>query len=202
MHDDGGTLARLAATAVLAALPFAWVVRSRGARRDRRREGKADGTLLLGALLLALFALFMGGTSLVRRAREAHIAAEWRPVQALVAGCTVAEQRTGGRAGGRSHELSCTVRVNANGDAPEHTLTAGHPWRRAAYDEWLAAHPAGTELTLWQDPRDPSTIVGLDLVAPSTTTARAAADQALRFAAVAAVLFALSRLIVAHRRAA
>ena len=200
MQHDDGTLARVAASAVLAALPLVWLLRHRGARRDRAGEGKLDGLLLLGALVLAVFALFMAGTSLVRRPREARIAAEWQAVEATVGSCTVTERRTSGRTGGRSQELSCTVRLAAADGAVERTLTAGYPSRRSTYDRWIAAHPAGSTITLLRDPRAPATVVGLDLIAPSTTTARAAADQALRFAAVAAALFALSRLVVARRR--
>jgi len=200
MHDDGGTLARLVASVVLAALPFAWMARNRGARRDRASEGRSDGLLLLGAAVLALFAFFLSGTSLVRRAREARVAAEWEPVRARIERCGVAERRGGGRNGSRSYELCCTVR--ADGAAEPHALTAGYPPRRAGYDAWLAAHPAGSAIPLRRDPQDPARLGGLDLVAPSTTTARAAADQALRFAVLAAVLLAISRLIVARRRAA
>lgn len=194
-------LARLIATVALAALPVGWVVRHRGTRRDRAGEGKVDGILMLGALVLAAFALVLAVVAVVRERREAQVAAGWRPITARLERCAVAERRGGGRGGARAYELACTARVTVAGQPTVRTVSAGFPPRRAAYDAWVAAHPPGSAIRLWQDPRDPTALVGLAQLASGTTTAAAASTRALTFAVVSAALFGTARL-VARRRAA
>ena len=192
------TPALLAVGVVLALVPLVWVVQHRG-RRRRELEGRADGILLLGALLGSAFAIFMATTGVVRAVREARREDDWEPVDVRLERCAVGEHRAGGRGGGTVHELSCAVRYTVHGRSLERTLTAGYPSRPSAYDGWLRDHPAGSSLSLRHDPRDPGVLDGLSTVAPATTTARSAAGQSRTFAVVALVLFLASRAVARRR---
>lgn len=186
----------VAAGVALAATPVAWVIRHRGPRRRKAEEGTSDGLLLLFALVLGAFGAWMAVVAGTRAIGEARLQARWRPAPVTIEACRVTESRAHS---GPSHALSCTVR-DASGRVEE--VRAGSPRRRAGYDAWMAAHPAGSPLRLHRDPRDPSSLAGFAALVPATTTADAAARDALRFGAAAALLLALSRAVVRRRRGA
>ena len=199
MTGDAATLARLAAAVAFAAVPLAWTVRHRGARRRRDGERLLDGVLLLGALLLAAMALVLAAVAAARLLREGRERATWPAVAATVDGCRVSTGRSGGRAGGVAFLLDCAVRYRVDDREYARSVTAGYPPRRDAYDAWMERHPRGTVVALRRDPADPGRVVGLEDLVPATTSASGAAASSLTFALVGCVLLLASRLAARYR---
>lgn len=189
----------VAAVAVLMALvPLAWAYRQRGPRRDRSREGRVDGLLLLATFLLAVFAVAMSVVATARVLRERREIADSRPVTLRLEQCWVGSQRTGGRTGGTSYDLTCHATDVRNGQVLD-TIRAGSPGSRSSYDEWVTEHPPGSAVTLRRMVQPPAQIVGFEHLVPSTRTAAHASGRAFGFALVALVAFLLSRLLVRRR---
>ena len=199
MTGDAATLARLAAAVALAAAPFAWTARHRGARRHRDRERLLDGVLLLGALLLAAMALVLAAVAATRVVRERRERATWPAVAATVDRCVVSMGRSAGRDGGVVFALGCAVRYRVADHEYARTVTAGYLARRDAYDAWVERHPPGTAIALRHDPVEPGHVAGLEDLASATTSASGAAASSLTFALVGCVLLLASRLAARYR---
>lgn len=183
---------------LLSGVPFIWLLRQRGVRRQHN-EGALDGVLLLGSLLSAGFALVMAGVALTREARERRTDGATRPLAVRIESCSVVDQRTGGRNATTSAELRCEVAFQTGTTLVRETVRAGYPSSRRPYDDWITEHPAGSTITLRQTAQHPTSISGFDRIVPATTTAYHAARRSLLFAAASCVLFALSRLAVRAR---
>lgn len=185
----------------LASVPFAWLVRTRGARRDRASEGRIDGLLLLSTLMLGVFAIAMATLALVRAAGEARDVRASRPVQARVERCWIGTV-PGSRAGGPTYTLECALSHGAGIRQAVDTVRTGYIGSRTAYEAWVTAHPPGSTLALRQALRAPHRLLGFEHVAPSTRTGARAAGRAFGFALVALLAFLLSRFLARQRRRA
>lgn len=189
------------AALVLASVPFIWLVRNRGVRRDRATEGRIDGLLLLTTLTLDLLAIGMVALALARATGEAREHRGSRPVQARVERCWIVTVPRG-LADGRSYTLECALAHGTGIRESVDTVWTGFIRRAAAYEDWMAANPPGTGLALRQTIRPPARLVGFAQAVPSTRTAARAAGRAFGFSLVALLAFLLSRFFVRQRRAA
>lgn len=183
-----------------ALLPLVWVARHTGAKRDRSREGTLDGFLLLGSILLGLAALWFVGVALVRESWEHQITTHWRVLDAQLVTCSRAELGAGVRDRARAYALTCQVAYVDSRRAKQAQLRVGYPSRAGIVNAWMRAHPEGSPVTLYQNPENPAELWGLARRSAVVTNDAAGARRlGAKLALVCAMLFLLSRAVVAHR---
>ena len=182
------------------AIPFTWLVRHRGARRDRAHEGTVDGLTALAGYLVCLLAIALAVAALFLARRESRIRASWTPLSATIDHCDVREQRA--TRSSITYSAHCALLAPGPEARVEREASVRAPRSRLAVERWIAQHPPGSTVSLYSNPANPAMLWGLGIDSPvATSTARTASQSSVAMAMAGCAVFFISRIIVAARRA-